>query len=117
MDLRSNYEEGAFELEFPGLNGSEFSFVRYGHFVIYYFNKILIFLNIKVIIIIINECVKIWPNLQNCTILVLKKKKKNIQTQVPKILNNLVRTVSPKILLANLAVKSSLLQEDYSKRS
>lgn len=46
-----------------------------------------------------------------------KKKKKNIQTQVPKILNNLVRTVSPKILLANLAVKSSLLQEDYSKRS
>ena len=47
----------------------------------------------------------------------IKKKKKNIQTQVPKILNNLVRTVSPKILLANLAVKSSLLQEDYSKRS
>ena len=73
------------------------------------------FLNIK-LIIIINECIKIWPNSQNCTILV-KKKKKNIQTQVPKILNNLVRTVSPKILLANLAVKSSLLQEDYSKRS
>lgn len=43
MDLRSNYEEGAFELEFPGLNGSEFSFVRYGHFVIYYFKKILIY--------------------------------------------------------------------------
>ena len=41
MDLRSNYEEGAFELEFPGLNGSEFSFVSYGHFVIYHFKKIL----------------------------------------------------------------------------
>ena len=48
MDLRSNYEEGAFELEFPGLNGSEFSFVRYGHFVIYYFKKILIYFSWKI---------------------------------------------------------------------
>lgn len=38
MDLRSNYEEGAFELEFPGLNGSEFSVVvRYEHLVTYQF--------------------------------------------------------------------------------